>query len=82
MDSHQPPSILWTLMKADNSETKEQETDTMNELFVNIQALLIASWDVLISVLALVLPWTPFFGWIAFWLFAVNWTKLRDVLFR
>jgi len=28
------------------------------------------------------LPWTPLFAWIAFWLLAVNWLQLWPVLFQ
>jgi hypothetical protein len=54
----------------------------MNELLRNLQNLLSAGWDVLISLLMLVLPWTPLLAWVAFWLLAVNWVKLREVMIR
>ena len=54
----------------------------MNDLLTDIQKLLAASWNVLISLLELVLPWTPLLAWVAFWLLAVTWVKLRDVLIR
>jgi hypothetical protein len=54
----------------------------MNELLTDLQKLLVAGWDVLISLLVLVLPWTPLLAWVAFWLLAVNWVKLRDVMLR
>ena len=50
----------------------------MLELIYNLQTLLVASWNVIVSLLALVLPWTPLIGWVAFWLLAVNWVKLRE----
>lgn len=37
-------------------------------------------WELLVAVLAVLIPWTPLAAWIAFWLFAVNWVKLRDTL--
>lgn len=52
----------------------------MERLLVNLQHLLFDGWEVLISVLLLVLPWTPLIAWIAFWLLAVNWKKLYPVL--
>lgn len=52
----------------------------MLELIYNLQTLLVASWNVIVSLLALVLPWTPLIGWVAFWLLAVNWVKLREVI--
>ncbi len=54
----------------------------MNDLLTNLQNLLAAGWDVVISLLVLILPWTPLLAWVAFWLLAVNWVKLRDVLLR
>ena len=33
-----------------------------------------------ISLLALIVPWTPLIAWVAFWLLAVNWEKLYPVL--
>ena len=54
----------------------------MNELLTDLQKLLVASWNVLISLLELVLPWTPLLAWVAFWLLAVNWVKLRGVMLR
>lgn len=54
----------------------------MNDLLTDIQKLLTASWNVLISLLELILPWTPLLAWVAFWLLAVNWVKLRDVMLR
>lgn len=54
----------------------------MEQLIHSLQNLLIAGWEVLITVLALVLPWSPLIAWIAFWLFAVNWEKLYPVLAR
>lgn len=35
--------------------------------------------EVVIALAGLVLPWTPLLAWIAFWLFAVNWTRLRKI---
>jgi len=54
----------------------------MNELLTNLQNLLAAGWDVVISLLVLVLPWMPLLAWVAFWLLAVNWVKLREVMIR
>ena len=54
----------------------------MNDLLTSLQNLLAAGWDVLISLLVLILPWTPLLAWVAFWLLAVNWVKLREVLIR
>jgi hypothetical protein len=37
-------------------------------------------WELLVAVLAVLVPWTPLAAWIVFWLFAVNWVKLRESL--
>ena len=52
----------------------------MEPLINSLGNLLVASWDVVISVLVLVAPWTPLIAWIAFWLLAVNWEKLYPVM--
>ena len=54
----------------------------MLELITNLQALLVASWNVVVSLLGLLLPWTPLIAWVAFWLLAVNWVKLRAVMIQ
>lgn len=35
-------------------------------------------WELLVALLAAAAPWTPLAAWIIFWLFAVNWVKLRE----
>lgn len=37
-------------------------------------------WELLVAILAVLAPWTPLAAWIVFWLFAVNWVKLRESL--
>lgn len=54
----------------------------MLEVLSNLVALLAAVWQLVISVAALIVPWTPLIGWLAFWLFAVNWVKLRAVMLQ
>jgi len=54
----------------------------MDDLLTNLQNLLTAGWHVVISLLVLILPWTPLLAWVAFWLLAVNWVKLREVMIR
>ena len=44
--------------------------------------MVLALWDVAAWAVVLILPWTPLIAWIAFWLFAVNWVKLREVLLQ
>ena len=54
----------------------------MMELITNLQVLLFATWNVIVSLLGLLLPWTPLIAWVAFWLLAVNWVKLRAVMIQ
>ncbi len=54
----------------------------MLEVLSNFVALSYSLWTLVISVAALVLPWTPLIAWLAFWLYAVNWVKLRAVLIQ
>src|SRR5436853_6444540 len=37
-------------------------------------------WDLTVALLAVLVPWTPLAAWIVFWMFAVNWVKLRESL--
>ncbi|MGE5193013.1 MAG: hypothetical protein ACM3U2_10965 [Deltaproteobacteria bacterium] len=39
-------------------------------------------WDLLGALFTVLLPWTPLAAWIVFWLFAVNWVRLRETLAR
>lgn len=52
----------------------------MTELLISLSDLVVDLWNLLKVVSGLLLPWIPLAVWIGFWLCAVNWTKLRDVL--
>ena len=52
----------------------------MTELLVSLSDLVVAAWGLLKAVSGLLLPWFPLAVWIGFWLCAVNWNKLREVL--
>jgi len=52
----------------------------MSELLISLSDLMVAAWSLLKAVSGLVLPWFPLAVWIGFWLCAVNWNKLREVL--
>lgn len=52
----------------------------MSELLVSLVNLVVAAWSLLKAVSGLLLPWIPLAVWLGFWLFAVNWIKLREVL--
>jgi len=52
----------------------------MNALLEALTQLGHSLWDLLAAILTIVIPWTPLAAWIVFWLFAVNWVKLRETL--
>ncbi len=52
----------------------------MEKLIESLQHLLSAGWEVVTSLLILIVPWTPLVAWVAFWLLAVNWEKLYPIL--
>ncbi len=52
----------------------------MEPLLESLEQFMHAGWEVLVTLGALLLPWTPLAAWIVFWLFGVNWVKLRQVL--
>ena len=53
----------------------------MSELLISLSDLIVAAWSLLRAVSGLLLPWFPLALWIGFWLCAVNWNKLFEVLF-
>lgn len=52
----------------------------MSELLISLSDLIVAAWSLLKAVSGLLLPWFPLAAWIGYWLCAVNWIKLREVL--
>ncbi|HEY3967303.1 MAG TPA: hypothetical protein VGM05_22275 [Planctomycetaceae bacterium] len=52
----------------------------MPALFHAISELASSIIVLLSAVFNLILPWAPLVAWIVFWLFAVNWVKLRETL--
>lgn len=52
----------------------------MEQLRDSLLKLLSAGWEVIVQLLAVVVPWAPLVAWVAFWLLAVNWEKLYPVL--
>lgn len=54
----------------------------MLELIKSFQAVLEASWNLIIALLGIVVPWIPLIAWVAFWLLAVNWVKVREVMIK
>lgn len=54
----------------------------MEQILASLVEVFIAVWGLLIAVLGFVAPWTPLIAWLAYWLFAVNWTKMWPVMAR
>lgn len=52
--------------------------DLSNSLVSVFRSLL----DVVVNLFRVVLPWLPLLTWIAFWTFAVNWSKALPILRR
>jgi hypothetical protein len=59
----------------------QELTTLIMSLLVLILGILLAVWNLLIFVVLDVLsPNLPLVGWIVFWLFAVNWVRMRETL--
>jgi len=54
----------------------------MQALLEAISGFGVSLWELLAALVALIVPWTPLIAWIAFWMLAVNWVKLRETLAR
>src|SRR5258708_7917702 len=54
--------------------------NALQALFDSLTQVGHSIWDLLGALLAVLLPWTPLAAWIVFWMFAVNWLKLRETL--
>lgn len=56
--------------------------EALSDLLNAFQQLFTSIAAIIGSLFWLVLPWTPLIAWIAFWLLAVNWVKLRAIMLR
>ncbi|MEX0717747.1 MAG: hypothetical protein WD066_14230 [Planctomycetaceae bacterium] len=54
----------------------------MHALLENLIQLFEALWAVFVSLGAVILPWLPLVAWAAFWLLAVDWVRLREVMLK
>ena len=54
----------------------------MTEIGGSLQQLLSALLDLALVFAGLIVPWVPLFAWIVFWTFAVNWTRLYEIIRR
>lgn len=52
----------------------------MDLLLTNLSTLLTSLVGVVWALFLLALPWIALFGWVAYWLLAVDWPKLRKTL--
>ena len=51
----------------------------MQELAQAFSQFGFALWSLVVAIGRPLVPWLPLAAWVAFWMFAVNWTKLREV---
>ena len=56
--------------------------EALSNLVDSISQLFFSLVDIVSNLGALVLPWAPLIAWIAFWLLAVNWVKLRSIFLQ
>lgn len=54
----------------------------MDAVFSSLLQLVTAAWQLLVALLFVITPWAPLVGYLAFWLFAVDWVKYRLVIIR
>lgn len=54
----------------------------MQDLWNSIVQLLEVLLQLVVNLGQVILPWLPLIAWVAFWLLAVNWVKLRQVLLQ
>ena len=52
----------------------------MNALLDAVSQFGLSLWELLAAIVTILIPWTPLAAWIVFWMFAVNWVKLRETL--
>lgn len=54
----------------------------MDAVFSSLLQLVTALWQLVVALFFVITPWTPLIAYLAFWLFAVDWNKLRLVLVK
>jgi hypothetical protein len=52
----------------------------MEALLESLLQIVTAVWSLIVAVAVLLLPLLPLAAWVGFWLFAVDWEKLRRVM--
>lgn len=51
-----------------------------SDLFSNLIQLFEVLFNTVLSIGGVLLPWLPLIAWVAFWLLAVDWSKLRSYM--
>lgn len=54
----------------------------MEALLVSLVDVFVSVGNLILAVLTLLAPWTPLAAWLAYWLFAADWSKLWPVMAR
>lgn len=54
----------------------------MEALLDSVIQLLYALWILIGALADLLVPWIPLAAWIGYWLFAVDWVRLREIMLR
>lgn len=54
----------------------------MEQVLSSFIEVLVAVWSFLTALVMQIAPWTPLIAWIGFWLFAVNWVRLRVLMLK
>ncbi len=56
--------------------------EALGNLVESLQQLFFSLVNIVASLGALVLPWTPLILWVGYWLLCVNWIRLRTIFLR
>jgi hypothetical protein len=68
------------VLRCDLNCTESPEDTVMEALLASFRELFFALTQFIGVVLQLLAPWTPLAAWLAYWLFAADWSKLWPVL--
>ncbi len=56
--------------------------EALGNLLDSFKQLFFSLVNIVGDLAALIVPWAPLIAWVAFWLLAVNWVKLRGIFLR
>ena len=54
--------------------------NALQALFDSLSGLGHSLVDLFAALLSVLAPWTPLAAWVVYWMFAVNWSKLRETI--